>query len=75
MVAKKRKNSGFEAFTIYFIFPLMLIDSYAFWKVHKSSEHWISGIFTFSEPLSQLAMILAVNIMVIFALMIRCASK
>ena len=74
MAAKRRKNPGLDIFTIYVIFPLMLIDAYAFWRVHKSSERWLTGMLSFSEPLSQLAWILAINIAVIFVLLARCRA-
>ena len=70
-MARRRKNQGVDALTVYVIFPLMLIDAYAFWRVHKSSEHWLTGMLSFSEPLSQLAWILALNIAVIFVLLAR----
>jgi hypothetical protein len=54
---------------------LTLIDGYAFYRVHQSSEHWLSGMFSFSEPLSQLAIILAINIAVIIILLIYIAHK
>ncbi|NOY74199.1 MAG: hypothetical protein GXP32_00190 [Kiritimatiellaeota bacterium] len=75
MTAKRRKKQGLDIFTLYVIFPLMLIDAYAFWRVHKSSEHWLTGMLSFSEPLSQLAWILAVNIAVIFILLARDTAR
>ena len=75
MARKRGKKQSVDVFTIYVIFPLMLIDAYAFWQVHKSSEHWLSGMLSFSEPLSQLAWILAVNLAVIFVLLARGAGR
>ena len=53
----------------------MAIDAYAYWRVHKSSEHWMSGALSFSEPLSQLAIILGINIAVIMLLMAYIGSR
>ena len=75
MAAKKRKNSPFRAFISYIIIPLTLIDAYAFWRVHQSSKSWITGLFSLSEPLSQLAIILAINIGVIIILLLYIAGK
>jgi uncharacterized protein involved in cysteine biosynthesis len=75
MATRRRKKQGGQAFTLYIILPLMLVDAYAFWRVHKSSEHWLTGMLSFSEPLSQLAWILALNIIVIFALLFRVGAK
>ena len=75
MAARKKKNSIFGAFISYIILPLTLIDAYAFWKVHHSSESWITGMFSLSEPLAQLAIILALNIGVIIILLIYIANR
>jgi len=75
MAARKKRNSAFGALVTYIILPLTLIDGYAFYKVHKSSEHWLSGMLSFSEPLSQLAIILAINIAVIIILLIYIAHN
>ena len=75
MAARKKKSTPFRAFITYIILPLTLIDAYAFWKVHQSSESWITGIFSLSEPLSQLAIILAINIAVIIILLLYIADK
>ena len=75
MAARKKKSTPFRAFITYIILPLTLIDAYAFWKVHQSSESWITGIFSLAEPLSQLAIILAINIAVIIILLLYIAEK
>ena len=75
MAARKKKNKPFAAFITYVILPLTLIDAYAFWKVHQSAESWLTGIFSLSEPLAQLAIILALNIGVIIILLMYIANK
>jgi len=75
MAARKKKSSPFRAFISYVILPLTLIDAYAFWQVHKSAQSWVTGVFSLSEPLSQLAIILAINIAVIIILLIHIAHK
>ena len=74
MVARRKKQSGFRLFVIYVILPLTAVDAYAFWKVHQCSESMVSGIFSLSEPLYQLAIILALNITVIVFLLIYIAE-
>lgn len=71
----KKKNIAFRNFGLFVILPLMVIDAYAYWRVHKSSEYWLSGALSFSEPLSQLAIILGINIAVIMVLMAYIGSK
>jgi len=76
MAARKRrgnKNTVFRSFVKYIIMPLILVDAYAYWKVHQSSEYWLSGLLSLSEPLSQLAIILTINIVVIIILLLYIA--
>ena len=75
LMAKKKKNQAFRNFVTFVIFPLMVIDAYAYWRVHKSSEHWLTGALSFSEPLSQLAIILGINIAVIMVLLVYIGRK
>lgn len=75
LIMAKKKNQAFQFFATFIILPLMLIDAYAYWKVHQSSTHWISGALTLSEPLDQLAIILGINIAVIMVLMAYIGSK
>ena len=70
-----KKNQAFRTFAVFVILPLMAIDAYAYWRVHKSSEHWLTGAFSFSEPLSQLAIILGINIAVIMLMMAYIGHK
>jgi hypothetical protein len=71
----RKKNQVFRNFTTFVILPLMVIDAYAYWRVHKSSEHWLTGALSFSEPLSQLAIILGINIAVIMILMAYIGNR
>lgn len=71
----RKKNQAFKNFAVFVVLPLMAIDAYAYWRVHKSSEHWMSGALSFSEPLSQLAIILGINIAVIMLLMAYIGSR
>jgi hypothetical protein len=76
MAARKRrgkKKTVFKSFVKYIIMPLILVDAYAYWKVHQSSESWLSGLLSLSEPLSQLAIILTTNIVVIIILLLQIA--
>ncbi len=76
MAARKRrgnKNTVFKSFVKFIILPLIVVDAYAYWKVHQSSQYWLSGLLSVSEPLSQLAIILTINIAVIILLLIYIA--
>ena len=70
-----KKNGAFKIFGLYVVLPLMGIDAYAFWKVHQTSQNFVSNVFSVSEPLEQLAVILAINILVIMMLMAYIAGK
>jgi hypothetical protein len=76
MAAIKRrgnKSTVFKSFVKLIILPLILVDAYAYWKVHQTSQSWLSGLLSFSEPLSQLAIILTINIAVIIILLLHIA--
>ncbi len=75
MAARRRgnKNTVFKSFVKFIILPLIAVDAYAYWKVHQSSQNWLSGLLSVSEPLSQLAIILTINIAVIILLLIHIA--
>jgi len=76
MAARKRRgnrNPIFKSFVKYTIFPLIVVDAYAYWKVHQSSQYWLSGFLSLSEPLSQIAIILTINIAVIIILLLYIA--
>ena len=65
----RKRNQAFKTFALFVILPLMVIDAYAYWKVHQASQNVISNAFSLSEPLDQLAVILGINIAVIIVLM------
>ncbi len=76
MAAIKRrgnKRTVFKSFVKYIILPLIVVDAYAYWKIHHTSQSWLSGLLSLSEPLSQLAIILTINIAVIIILLLHIA--
>ena len=76
MAARRRRGNGnpiFKSFVKYIILPLILVDAYAYWKVHQTSQSWLSGFLSLSEPLSQIAIILTINIAVIIILLLYIA--
>jgi hypothetical protein len=76
MAARKRhgnKNPIFKSFVKFIILPLIVVDAYAYWKVHQTSQSWLSGLLSLSEPLSQIAIILTINIAVIIILLLYIA--
>ncbi len=78
MAAIKRranKNRVFKSFVKFIILPLILVDAYAYWKIHQTSQSWLSGLLSVSEPLSQLAIILTINVAVIIILLLHIARS
>ena len=76
MAARKRrgnKNPIFKSFVKFIILPLILVDAYAYWKVHQTSQSWLAGLLSISEPLSQVAIVLTINIIVIIILLLYIA--
>jgi len=76
MAARRRRgnrNPIFKSFVKYIILPLILVDAYAYWKIHHTSQSLLSGILSLSEPLSQVAIILTINIAVIIILLLYIA--
>jgi hypothetical protein len=76
MAARKRrgnKRTALKTFVKYIILPLILVDAYAYWKVHHTSQSLLAGILSLSEPLSQIAIILTINIAVIIILLLYIA--
>ncbi len=70
---RKKQNSGFKSFVKLIVLPLIIVDGYAYWKVNQSSKYWLSGLLSLSDPLSQLAIILTINIAVIIILLLYIA--
>ncbi len=76
MAARKRrgnKRTVFRTFVKFIILPLILVDAYAYWKIHHTSQSLLAGILSLSEPLSQVALILTINIAVIIILLLYIA--
>ncbi len=77
MAAIKRrgkKRTVFGTFVKLIILPLIVVDTYAYWKVHHTSQSLLAGLLSLSDPLSQVAIILTINIAVIIILLIYIAS-
>ncbi|MBT6047865.1 MAG: hypothetical protein HOG49_13735 [Candidatus Scalindua sp.] len=74
---KRRANKSrvFKSFVRFIILPLILVDAYAYWKIHQTSHSWLSGLLSVSEPLSQLAIILTINVAVIIILLLHIARS
>ena len=68
---KKRTVSG--TFVKLIILPLIVVDAYAYWKVHHTSQSLLAGLLSLSDPLSQVAIILTINIAVIIILLLYIA--
>jgi len=69
------KRTAFKTFVKFIIFPLVVVDAYAYWKIDQTSQSLLAGLLSFSEPLSQLAIILTINIVVIILLLLYIALK
>lgn len=76
MAVKKRgkKRTVFRTFVKLIILPLIVVDAYAYWKVHNTSQSLLAGLLSLSDPLSQVAIILTINIAVIIILLLYIAS-
>lgn len=74
-VIKKRgkKRTVFGSFVKLIILPLIVVDTYAYWKIHHTSQSLLAGLLSLSEPLSQVAIILTINIVVIIILLLYIA--
>jgi len=75
VIRRGNKRIAFKTFVKYIILPLVVIDGYAYWKIDQTSQSWLAGLLSFSEPLSQLAIILTINIVVIILLLLYIALK
>ncbi|MGR3292869.1 MAG: hypothetical protein ACUZ9M_02475 [Candidatus Scalindua sp.] len=76
MAARRRrsnKSTAFKTFVKFIILPLIVVDAYAYWKVHHTSQSLLAGLLSLSEPLSQVAIILTFNIAVIIILLLYIA--
>ena len=74
-VIKRRgkKRTVFGTFVKLIILPLIVVDAYAYWKVHHTSQSLLAGLLSLSDPLSQVAIILTINIAVIIILLLYIA--
>ena len=74
-VIKRRgkKRTVFGSFVKLIILPLIVVDTYAYWKIHHTSQSLLAGLLSLSEPLSQVAIILTINIVVIIILLLYIA--
>ncbi len=70
-----KKKQTVMNFTVFVVLPLVVVNHYAYSRVSKSSEHWLSTAFSLSEPLSQLAIVLVLNIAVIVVLLAIILSR
>jgi hypothetical protein len=76
MAVKRRRGNrrtAFKSFVKLIILPLIVVDAYAYWKIHHTSQSLLAGLLSISEPLSQLAIILTINIAVIIILLLHIA--
>ncbi len=70
---RRNKRTAFRTFVKFIILPLIAVDAYAYWKVHHTSQSMLAGLLSLSEPLSQIAIILTINIAVIIILLLHIA--
>ena len=71
----KKNNNAIMNFAVFVVFPLVAVNVYAYIRVSRSSGHWISAVTSLSEPLSQLALVLALNVAVLIVLTIVVINK
>ena len=73
MKRRGKKRTVFGTFVKLIILPLIVVDAYAYWKVHHTSQSMLAGLLSLSDPLSQVAIILTINIAVIIILLLYIA--
>lgn len=75
--SKTPRRSGLVIFTRLIIFPLILLDSYALWRLNQEAGHWRFTLIPSSIPetLTHLAVILALNVAVIVILLFYIKKK
>lgn len=67
-MSKRKKSSPGDSLN-WLVFPLLAINTYAGWQIWCAAEHWAVKLFSsFSDSLTQLAIILIVNSLVILIL-------
>ncbi|OGV50526.1 MAG: hypothetical protein A2017_01430 [Lentisphaerae bacterium GWF2_44_16] len=71
-MAKKIQKRAFKGFAGYVIVPLVVINFYAYWELNAAAGSWVFSAFPNSLPetLTQLAVILAINNLVIIFLLV-----
>jgi len=71
------KKKTFKKIALFIIFPLIAINSYAYWKLSEAAGHWSLKVIptSTSETLTQLAIILAINNIIIVYLLIYNAFR
>jgi hypothetical protein len=69
-MGRKVQKKAYRGFLGYVIFPILFINSYAFWKLYQTAGHWSMSLMPDSLPavMTHLAVILSVNSIVILAL-------
>jgi len=64
-----RKNSAVGSGIAWLLLPLLGVDAYAGWQLWRVADHWAVKLFSsFSDSLTQLAVILIVNSLAILIL-------
>lgn len=71
-MAVRKKDKTFNAAAAWLILPLALVNVYAYWRLSRAAGHWSLSLIPngIADILTQLALILAVNNIVIVGLLI-----
>lgn len=71
-MAKKTHKKAFSWLAGFIVVPFVIINTYAYWKLNDSAGSWVFSVFPNSLPetLTQLAIILAINNLIIIFLLI-----
>jgi hypothetical protein len=74
-MAKKARKKAFNWLAGFIVVPFVVINTYAFWKLNDAAVSWVFSVFPNSMPetLTQLAIILAINNLIIIFLLIYVA--
>ncbi len=77
MAAKKKiRKNAFRGVVLFGIIPLLVINSYAYWQLSETAASYHVQLFgSMSDNLTQLAVILAINSLVIIFLLIYISTS
>ncbi|OGV50092.1 MAG: hypothetical protein A2X49_08760 [Lentisphaerae bacterium GWF2_52_8] len=76
-MAKKSSSGTFGTVFLFLILPLIAVNAYAYYRLSAAAKNWTLSIIpiSLSDTLTQLAVILALNNLVIVFLLLYLAAR